>query len=202
MGIIWGKETEDGYRPSWWHRRMKPTISGNEINGLGEREKRRPTPVYHRQDWWHPWRWVQEAFYARVTLHVQAFMCFIKSNILDGRKPVPVAETAVPGTPQQWTERIRHKAQELGVDDVRVIRVTEDLIFDRDTIPEKYAIILASQMQYEKLHTSTERNFRPSLLEAMQVYLQGNIRAKKLANWPAGAGSCSPRLWHTNGHAT
>ncbi|WP_420631880.1 4Fe-4S dicluster domain-containing protein [Candidatus Leptofilum sp.] len=183
MGIIWGKETEDGYAPSWWHRRMKPAITGNEINGLGEKEKRRPTPVYHRQDWWHPWRWVQEAFYGRIALYMPAFMCFIKSNILDAREPVPIAAKPVPGTPHEWTERIRQKAEALGVSDVRVVRITEDLIFDRDTIPEKYAIILASQMRYEKIHKSTERKFRPSLLEAMQVYLQGNVKAKKLANW-------------------
>ncbi len=155
MGIIWGRETAGGYVPSWWHRRMKPDISGNQINGLGETEKRRPTPVYHRQDWWHPWRWVQEAFYARITLQVRSFMCFIKSNILDGRAPAPIAAEPVPGTPQQWTDRIRAKAQELGVSDVRILRVTEDLIFDRDTIPEQYAILLASQMQYAQIHTST-----------------------------------------------
>jgi epoxyqueuosine reductase QueG len=162
---------------------MKPAISGNQINGLGETEKRRPSPVYHRQDWWHPWRWVQDAFYARISLQLRSFMCFIKSNILDGRDPAPIAAEPVPGTPQQWTDRIRAKAQELGVSDVRILRVTEDLIFDRDTIPEKYAILLASQMQYEQIHKSTERKFRHSLLEAMQVYLGGNVKAKKLANW-------------------
>lgn len=183
MGIIWGKETEGGYIPSWWHRRMKPATSGNQINGLGEREKRRPTPIYHRQDWWHPWRWVQDAFYARIALQVRSFLCFIKSNILDARQPVPIAPQSVPGTPQQWTDRIRAKVQELGVNDVRILLVTEDLVFDRDTIPENYVVILASQMSYEQIHKSTKREFRHSLLEAMQVYLQGNVRAKQLANW-------------------
>jgi ferredoxin len=188
MGLIWGKEKEGGYAPSLYHRRMKPNISGNKINGHGEKEKRRPTPVYHRQDWRHPWRWVQDAFYARIALYMPAFMCFIKSNILDGRDPAPVASEPVPGTPQQWTDWIRDEAEALGVSDVRILRVTEDLIFDRDTIPEKYAIILASQMRSEAFEKSPERKFRASLLEAMQVYLRGNVNAKKLADWLRGQG--------------
>ena len=65
MGIFYGQLTADGYQASWLHRRLKPGITGNEINGLGETEKRQATPVYHRRSHMHPWYWIQESFYFR-----------------------------------------------------------------------------------------------------------------------------------------
>ena len=65
MGILYGNETKDGYKPSWLHHVLQPKTSGNKINGLGEAQKRQPTPVYHRRWHKHPWYWVQESFYAR-----------------------------------------------------------------------------------------------------------------------------------------
>jgi hypothetical protein len=48
MGMMWGERIEGGYKPSLIYRFFKPkNITGNEINGLGESEKRRPTPIYH-----------------------------------------------------------------------------------------------------------------------------------------------------------
>lgn len=63
MGLIFGRETADGYELSLLHRWLKPKISGNAINGLGETRARRPMPIYHQEHrnhpWGnHPWGWV------------------------------------------------------------------------------------------------------------------------------------------------
>ena len=48
MGVMWGERVDGGYKPSLVYRLFKPRdITGNEINGVGEPEKRRPTPIYH-----------------------------------------------------------------------------------------------------------------------------------------------------------
>ena len=56
MGILTGDRTDDGgFQPSLLYKLLRPKKSGNTINGLGETASRRPTPVYHRYDFWHPW---------------------------------------------------------------------------------------------------------------------------------------------------
>ncbi len=48
MGIMWGERVEGRYKPSLIYRLFKPKdITGSEINGLGETEKRCPTPICH-----------------------------------------------------------------------------------------------------------------------------------------------------------
>lgn len=44
MRFFTGVETAEGYEPSTLHRWLLPKVSGNAINGLGERTKRHPTP--------------------------------------------------------------------------------------------------------------------------------------------------------------
>ena len=105
MGILYGKETEQGYEPSWWHRFFLPEVSGNALNGLGESEVRRPTPAYHRQDYWHPWRLIQDMFYIRMTIQ-GTFVSVVKSHWLDFKKPAPISERRVERSPEDWAGQL------------------------------------------------------------------------------------------------
>ena len=68
MGILTSTIREDGsFTPSRMYQWLRPRISGNEINGVGETEQRRPTPVYHYVWVKHPWRRWQNWFYFRVS---------------------------------------------------------------------------------------------------------------------------------------
>jgi ferredoxin len=187
VGILYGQETESGYEPSWWHRFFKPTVSGNSLNGLGEDAVRRPTPAYHRQDYWHPWRLVQDMFYLRMLFN-GSFVGVMKSHLLDAKKPVPVNARSVDRSPEDWAQRIKDYCTALGVDKVGITRVQTEWIFDGDTLPEKYVIVLAKRMDYESLAASVERNFRKSIYEIVDIYYYGHLRARKLADWLRGQG--------------
>ncbi len=50
MGLFTSKRQADGgFTPPLLHRLLTPPVSGNAINGVGETEQRRPTPLYHHQ---------------------------------------------------------------------------------------------------------------------------------------------------------
>ena len=181
MGILYGKETEDGYEPSLWHRWFKPKVSGNTLNGLGEKEVRRPTPLYHRQDYWHPWRLVQDLFYLRNV--TSTGWVILKSYMLDRAKPAPVRHNQKESSPADWSRRIEEYAISLGVDKVGITKIKPEWIFEGDEMPETYAIILATRMDYESMSRSRDRKFTPSVKEAMSIYYFGHERARKLANW-------------------
>ena len=147
MGILYGKDTPDGYRASWWHRTFKPKVSGNALNGLGETRVRRPTPAYHRQDYWHPWRVVQDMFYVRMMLN-GSFIPIIKSHWLDHKKPAAVAAEKAERSPEDWARRIKDYAIAMGVDKVGITRIKPQWIFEGDELPEKYVIVLATGLAY------------------------------------------------------
>jgi hypothetical protein len=47
MGLIVGNLSKEGYKPRLIHHILKPKVTGDSINGLGEKEFRAPKPIYH-----------------------------------------------------------------------------------------------------------------------------------------------------------
>lgn len=187
MGILYGEETSGGYRPSRWHRWFRPAVSGNALNGLGETAVRRPTPLYHRQDRRHPWRVVQDMFYVREIPGGQ-FVYVLLSKLLDARAPAPVAATPAAGTPAQWARRVKDYARAVGAEKCGIVRIRPEWVFEGDSLPERYAIILAHRMDYDALSHTVRRDFLTGIHEVMRVYYAGHRRARKLADWLRGQG--------------
>ena len=200
MGILFGRESADGYHPSWWHRAFQPKVSGNALNGLGETAVRRPTAVYHRQDYWHPWRLVQDMFYIRVTV-AGLFWPVMKSHWLDRQKPASVTEPKVQRAPEEWAQRVKDYAISMGVDKVGIAEIRPEWVFDRDEIREKYVIVLATRMDYDELIATEQRQFRKSLKEILAIYYFGHRRARKLADWLRGQGWAARGLGNPMGTA-
>ena len=197
MGLLYGRETADGYEPSLWHRWFKPEVSGNTLNGLGETSVRRPTRIYHRQDFWHPWRMVQDMFYIRMVLSNFAAISFkYKSAVLDRQRPQPIGKKRTEASPGVWSKRVKDYAKAIGVDKVGIVEVRPEWIFEGDEITEKYAIILATRMDYEALSASVERQFSKTIYEVMSIYFQGHLKARQLANWLRKQG------WDARGYGT
>lgn len=182
MGILYGDEFKSGYRPSLFHCWFKPGVSGNTLNGLGEKEVRRPTPLYHRQDSWHPWRLVQEMFYLR-SVFANRMLEVFKSKLLDMKKPAGINSQQVIRTPEEWTKKIKDYANSIGIDKVGITAIRPEWIFEGDSLPEKYVIILAMRMDYESMAHTIKRDFRTPLKEVLEVYYRSHVKSRKLADW-------------------
>lgn len=200
MGILYGHESEHGYVPSLWHRKFKPDVPGNRLNGLGEAEVRRPTPAYHRQDYWHPWRLVQDMFYIRMAL-AGRFMEVLRSHLLDRKKPAPIAAKQAQYAPEEWARRVKDYAIAIGVDKVGITKVRPEWIFAGDEIAEQYVIVLATRMDYDDLSHAARKEFRQATAEVMSIYYAGHCRARKLADWMRGQGWAARGLGNPMGTA-
>jgi len=143
MGLLYGKVTENGYIPSLWHKIFTPGVTGNSLNGLGEAQIRRPTAIYHRQDYWHPWRMVQDMFYMRSIFSGKLFPLF-KSFRLDWKKPTAITNKQIKKSPEEWSKRIKDYAISLGIDKVGITVIKPEWIFERDEMKERYVIVLVS----------------------------------------------------------
>lgn len=199
MGLLKGREFEGGYQPSLLHRLLKPKISGNTINGLGETEPRLPTPVYHRRYHWHPWFLVQESFYAREYWDpVQAKIMF-KSMRMDHQGFRPIAGDKESDSPGNWAQRVKKKALEHPDAHIAgIAAVTPELLFDREhqlnEITEPWIIVIGRAMDYEQLSRNLDKpnrrwtpfwrnHFLPAAHEVLRTYVASQTAAWELANW-------------------
>lgn len=199
MGILYGNETKDGYKPSWLHQVLQPKTSGNEINGLGEAQQRQPTPVYHRRWHKHPWYWVQESFYARQMWDAVQGVIIFKSWRLDRARKTPVANEAEKDTPNSWSARVKEEAlKHPYCDVVGIAKLEKDLVFDREwklgEVTEPWIIVLGNAMDYDKLSKNLAKDdgkkrpfwrnkFLPEVREVLSTYLRSQRAAFKLASW-------------------
>jgi Pyruvate/2-oxoacid:ferredoxin oxidoreductase delta subunit len=159
-----------------------PAVSGNAINGLGEREVRRPTPVY-----WH---------HHSTIPHGEAMMWMVK-RLLDaveevrdladkfgGRgadDPVPIAETAETDTPETWARRVKAAALEREADLVGIARLRDEWVFEGYDVPETWVIVLAIAMdQAEVVEVAPSPR---SVIEVSAQYNRGTRASKALADW-------------------
>src|SRR6187455_3119678 len=89
------------WEPSEEQMALWPPVSGNVLNGVGEPDVRRPTPVY-----WHapdatPHGGLQTWFLSRITPLVQAARV-ARQSALDLVVP-PVSEQRIQQSAEQWT---------------------------------------------------------------------------------------------------
>ena len=199
MGILYGEQTADGYQPSWLHGYLKPDITGNEINGLGETETRQATPVYHRRNHKHPWYWVQESFYGRQMWDSVQGLIIFKSWLMDRLGHKQIAATRIDDTAENWSTQVKKIAlQHPHCDIVGIAKVEPDLIFDRDfesgVITQPWIVVLGGAMDYEKLSKNLAKDsggwkpfwknkFLPEVREVLGTYLRTQRAAWRLADW-------------------
>lgn len=164
--------------------------SGNDINGLGETEKRQPRHVFHSAggpplDWqalddffglMSPWS---------VLRHVIGNAWQLRNK--DG--PVNAQQRRVTD-PAAMAQEIKQLARDLGADLVGVTRVTDEALYEGHSVPYENAICLGLAMDREEMaHVPQER----AAAEVMRAYKEISRIAVRLGRrvrdmgWPARA---------------
>ena len=184
MGLFTGRMADGRYEPSLLHGFLAPEISGNEINGRGESEVRRPTLVYHRMEESHPWRKVNLLFGLRVMMQPSLAARMIASKaMVAANKPAPVNPSRKSMTPAAAAQKVKELGFSLGADKIGICKVRPEWILEGEEVPERYAIIIASRMNYYGMRRSLAGDFMSSVKEVMDIYIQGHRRSLQMVSW-------------------
>jgi Pyruvate/2-oxoacid:ferredoxin oxidoreductase delta subunit len=208
VGLLTGEELPGGgYRPGLLHRWLQPRRTGNEINGLGERRERPATPVYHRQDRWHPWYLVNVVFLLKQSwdfgprgIMTNLLRDFRNKKAERARREHVASTRAPPTTPAEWRRRLEERiAVDPGVDHIGVAKLHEGLYFDWDYPTEAHRpvwiVVLLRRMDYgefasnltdedwTRTHPFWRRKWVRTIREVMQVYADVHQSAIDLAAW-------------------
>jgi len=163
-----------------------PTISGNDINGLGERKTRRPTPIYWHKPDTIPHGPAQEWMTAAFNRVPDFREVYSRPGARGPRVLEPVAATRVRKTPEEWAPQVKAFALAHEADLVGVTALKPEWVFERFDAGKEFPwlIVMGVAMDYSKFSAapSSDTDTR-SALEVSDKYNQGARAAAHLANW-------------------
>lgn len=167
------------FTPSPEQMALWPSRSGNAINGLGEAEPRRATPIY-----WHdpdrtPHGALQRWFYTRNPNPVVADARAYRQRVLEK----PIAELApdpAVRSADEWTREVKRVAREHGADIVGVARMRDEWVFEGYEVRERWIVMIGVAHDYEQMKTAPEA---PAAAEVVRQYARGNQASRGLASW-------------------
>jgi NAD-dependent dihydropyrimidine dehydrogenase PreA subunit len=171
------------YQPTEKQKRLFPDISGNTINGLGETDFRRPTPVYWREPGTLAHSDLQ-LYFRSLSTKIPALLERYKDPIRNPYVPEPLAPKAVRKSPEAWSREAKEFALANEGDLVGVARMNQDWVFDDSTVDADWVIIVGVAMDYSKIAQSPPSADNPtSAVEVMDQYNRVARSVKALANW-------------------
>ncbi len=155
-----------------------PTISGNTINGLGEADVRRPTPVY-----WHapdatPHGPLQLWFLSRITPAVQAARVE-RQQYIDQQLP-PVSETPLQQDAATWTAELKAAALAAGADAVGITAMQPHWVYEGHQVTQRWVIVLGVAHDWDAMRTAPDE---PAAAEVIRQYGRGIRVAKAVAGF-------------------
>jgi NAD-dependent dihydropyrimidine dehydrogenase PreA subunit len=161
---------------------MPPGASGNRINGLGERDFRRASPMFWHPPEQHPFGAVQQMAGASCRESPEALEAFAAAYDHPPLEPIHPDPAVLTAT--EWTDRARDFALANESDLFGATTVKEHYIVQGYSIEEPNVILLGFPHDYDQLKQapSTAEN-GACIAEVGRQYARGTRAAFALANW-------------------
>jgi epoxyqueuosine reductase len=157
-------------------------VSGNSINGLGETERRSPSPFFWHPPDKHPYGELQ--LVARLSSRkcpgsAEAFAAAYTHPEL-----IPVASARRQGSPEEFAAEATEFALAHEAGDVGIAPADPLYVFEGYTIDEPWIIVLALAPDYERLkEVPSDETNGVGVTEIGEQYARGTRVSFALANW-------------------
>ncbi len=112
MGFFVGELSPESYKQALVHRLLKPTIYGNTINWLGEKNRRLPAPVYWHNPTKTPYGWLNLLREIRAWFKWSLPTVGIENMKLQRRRLSPIITNKATGSPGHWSALVKSFAIE------------------------------------------------------------------------------------------
>ena len=177
------------------YEHFPPGLSGNAVNGVGERAPRRPSPIFwHRPDK-EAFGRLQERVVARFN-SVGIYHDVYAHGDRGPKKPDPVAAARVDQPAAAWTRIVKDFALANEADLVGIARVDPQWIFEGYELADPFVIVLGITMDHAILSQVPSTAEHPEgQLEVAVAYNRGTRAAMKLANFVRAQG------WDASAHS-
>ncbi len=171
----------------------QPPLSGNDINGLGVRTKKRPRILapddFAVRD--YEWKDLWDFFFFNLSWATFSGLVLSMYASRNARGKVAPRQVAV-DDPASMSAQLKEKAKELGASIVGITEARDDLLLyeGEESYPYKYAISIGFEQDREIMKNAPQDE---AGVEVVRIYRYGTLTANKVAayirslGWPAEA---------------
>ncbi|NIB40589.1 epoxyqueuosine reductase [Pseudomaricurvus alkylphenolicus] len=174
------KPVVEEFVPSGEQSALWPDVSGNTINGLGETEVRRPTPVM----WHEPEKIahgdVQKWFWAQGVKEPKLAAMRADREKVIGLQPRLIASDQNQMQATDASNKVKELARKAGAELVGIARANPDWVFEGYDFDYPWIIVLGVVMEHDKLLTAPEVT---SAIEVVDKYTKGWKVARPVEDW-------------------
>ncbi len=168
------------FKPKREQMALVPKISGNAINGVGEENFRRASPIY-----WHDpdtllhgemqkWFYTQNPDNVAIAKAREA-----RAKILDIEIP-PVSSEPLDQSAEAWTSDLRAFVATLDMELFGITSLKEEWLFERHNLSQKWIIMIGVAHDYDQIKHAPEDL---AGAEVVRQYGRGTKAAKDIAAW-------------------
>lgn len=170
----------ESFEPSREQMDLWPSVSGNSINGLGETEVRRPSPIM-----WHSPNMiahgdVQTWFWEQGAKEPSLYAMRADRERVINQKNAEIGSEQSSISPEQAAKRVREIATDAGAEMVGIVRANPDWVFEGYEFDYPWIIILGVVMDHDKLSTAPEVT---SAIEVVDKYTKGWVVSRPVSDW-------------------
>ncbi len=160
---------------------LTPAISGNDINGLGETDFRRPRMVYWAPDPSEIPHGEMQGYFYRQSAKIPEFgeRRAQRMEVIEAALP-PVANEKRRTSPMEWTADLDQFVSSNLCDMTGVAEMKQDWVFEGYEVPQSRVIMLGVQHEYEAISKAPEAE---AGLEVVDQYIRAAKAAKAVAAW-------------------
>jgi len=177
------------YTPSAELMRHFPAVSGNAVNGLGETQRRSPSPFFWHPPDRHPFGALQQFIVNDLRPAAGEDHSFRNPAVDRGPALVAVAEEVTEASAAEWTERVKTFALAHEADLAGITVMRPEYVFEGYQIDEPRVIVLGVQHDYAVLAKVPPSAADLSAYhELHQQYNRGARAAHELTNFIRGHG--------------
>ena len=175
-----GKKVKEKFIPSAKQMALWPDVSGNDINGLGETEVRRPSPIYWQTPDLTPFGPLMQFFEDTAPRDEELYKTQMRTDKIRETIVPPVSPQKIEKSPTEWSKL----AKQVGIDNggvaVGITKIRPEWVIDTFEIPYQTVIIIGVAMDFENLKMAPEV---PAAIEVIKQYGRAHQVSNAIATW-------------------
>lgn len=174
------KKKKEKFIPSAEQMALWPDVSGNDVNGLGETEIRRPSPIYWQTPSLTPFGPLMEFFEDHAPRDEELYETQMETDRIRETTVPPVSPVRKENAPQEWSKLAKQVGLKNGAVAVGITKMRPEWVIDTFDVPYENVIIVGVAMDFENLKTAPEV---PSAIEVIKQYGRAHLVSHAIATW-------------------
>lgn len=174
------KRTKEKFVPSAEQMALWPDVSGNDLNGLGETEIRRPSPIYWQTPELTPFGPLMEFFVDHAPRDEQLYKTQMETDEIRDTIVPPVSPIRIEKLASEWSETVKKVGIDSGAVAVGITKMRPEWVIDTFDVPYENVITIGVAMDFENLRTAPEV---PAAIEVIKQYGRAHFVSHAIATW-------------------